>query len=148
MLRLCPRIPNPNHVTRSALYSVECELTRRRTTAFNIEHRWRADTSIRYRHDKDAHFVDESGSKHPSIDSPAAFEHQRADAEARADLLQCEREINIVLPGQHKRDTALAQEREILVRDTLAEDNDNVVAVDVVAFPCESATRVDGDRER
>src|SRR5438105_3131726 len=106
MLRLCPRIPNPNHVTRSALYSVECELTRRRTTAFNIEHRWRAD------------------------------------------LLQCEREINIVLPGQHKRDTALAQEREILVRDTLAEDNDNVVAVDVVAFPCESATRVDGDRER
>src|SRR5205823_14061792 len=105
-------IAKPDHVTVSALYCLEREKTRSRGTAVNVEHRWSPDTSIRYRHDKNAHFVDKSGSKHSAVDSAAALEHQRADAEPRADLLQREREVDIVLSGEHKRDTTLAQERE------------------------------------
>src|SRR3712207_7469422 len=71
-------------------------------------------TPFRSRHGRyeQTHLVDQPGAEHTAVDPPAPFEHQRAHAEARADLLERRGQVDVARSEEH---TSELQSRQYLV---------------------------------
>ena len=92
------------------------------------------------------YFLRELLRAHPEAKVHEHLGHIESEVKRAAALT--EKLLHVARPGEKVRDTALAQKREVFVRDAFRENRDDVVPVDVVRLPRQPAPRVDGKGER
>ena len=86
--------------------------------------------------------------EHGAVSEPVGLEMARAIRErAGAELLERDREVYVGFSGDEVGHPAVAKECEIFIGHTVGEYGDDVIAVDVVLIPRQSAAWIDRDRE-
>ena len=82
-----------------------------------------------------------------AVEGPAALEHQPADPEDAAELVERHLHVDVVLAAEEIRDAGVLEVREVIVAHPLADQQDHVVALDVRLLEAQHALCVGADGE-
>ncbi len=94
-------------------------------------------------HDQETELVNEIGFEKGAINMTASFEQEPADAEVLAQQSDRLYEIDRLFSRNDVRDVSMTQEGQVVFRRLLADDADQMIAVEIAPGPGQLTERVD-----
>lgn len=118
-----------------------------RCIARDIEHALNTNTSIGNRHRKMADFVNESGSKHGTVEFTAALKHQLSHFEPARELLKGGTKINFLLATKQIGNAGRLKMSQVIVPYAIRHQDNNMIATHLVLLKAEDAFGIGAYRQ-